>query len=334
MSVSPEVAASSHDPSAGKAAALPLDDVPATPGGWRRWLPWVGTGVLLAWIVATTDVAAFFAAMRQADWSLFLGGMCVLYTLQWLVDSLSIHWLYRRFAAPAVELRGLLAARGATYLLGILNYALGNAVLAAWFRRRYGVSLVASGATMVLLMAVDLGLLVLVVVAGAAMLPDAWRLAAIALGAAFALGAIAHLVFWRAPWRWGPLERIRERPEARGFREATLRDYAVLGVLRSPVSALYIAMHLVTLRAFGIHVPLLELFVYVPLQMVVAALPISVSGLGTVTALQRVLYAPFVDAPSPDIALATIDAYGIALFVGFVVPRIVIGVLSLRSATA
>jgi len=311
---------------------------PASRPGSRvaRLIPWFGTAIALAWIAWTTDIDGAVNAIARANWFVFFGSMCALFAAVWVIDTVAIHWLYRRFHNVDVRFRDVLPARGLTYVLGILTYSAGTAALVLYFKRRYRVGIIEGGATLVVLMLVDLGILLLVVALGAPLLPASYQGPALMVGALFAGGAIAHLVFWRARWSWGPLERVRQIPAFRGLRQARLRDYVVLGVMRLPVVALYIAMHFATLSAFAIHVPAIRLLVYVPIQMVVAAIPISVGGLGTVQAAQRVLYAPYVvdddlgATISEAYALASIDAYGISLFVGFAVPRIIIGLLCVR----
>ncbi len=296
-----------------------------------RAIPWLVTIVAFGWIFATTDLQQMVDAVRQADWIQFFGAMMVLYSAVWFVDVAAITWIYRRRHVPTIRFADVLPARGVTYILGIINYAAGAAAMALYFKRRYGIGAVEGGASLLLIMLVDLGLLVLAVVAGASMLPEQYQGAVMWLGLAFAAGAIGHLVFWRAPFAFGPVEplrdRVRQHPSLRGFRDAPVLDYLVLGVLRLPVIGLYIAMHWFTLGAFrGIEVPLERLLVYVPIQMVIAALPISVSGLGTVNAAQRILYGPYATGEG------LVDAYGIALVAGFAVPRIIIGLISMPRA--
>lgn len=297
-----------------------------------RAIPWLVTLAAFVWLFATTDLQQMVDAVRQADWVRFFGSMIVLYTMVWFVDVAAITWIYRRHHVPSIRFADVLPARGVTYILGIINYAAGAAAMALYFKRRFGIGAVEGGASLLLIMLVDLGLLVLAVVAGASMLPEEYQTAVALLGVAAAVGALGHFVFWRAPVSLGPIEplrdRVRQHPSLRGFRDAPVLDYFVLGVMRLPVIALYIAMHWFTLGAFrGIEVPLVRLLVYVPIQMVIAALPISVSGLGTVNAAQRVLYGPFAEGAG------LVDAYGIALVAGFAVPRIIIGLVSMPRAS-
>lgn len=305
-----------------------------------RAVPWLITLAAFGWIFATTDVDRMIDAVLGADWALFLGSMVALYFVLWVVDSAALRWLLARFHAPGMTLADVMPARGSTYMLGIVNYAAGTAAMALYFRRRFGIGIIEGGATLLIMMLADLAVLVVVVMLGIGVLPESVRAPVIGVGVAFAVGALAHLVFWRARWSWGPLERIRNLPQFRGFRDATVRDYVITCVLRSPMVVLYIAMHALTLRAFSIPVPLEKLLIYVPVQMFVAVLPISVGGLGTGQAVQRLLYAPYVgtdrallSAGQVDPAIAIIDAYGLALFLGFVVPRVMIGLLTARAAS-
>ncbi|MFT5992194.1 MAG: uncharacterized membrane protein YbhN (UPF0104 family) [Bradymonadia bacterium] len=300
----------------------------APAASWKKLLPWVVAAALIAFTLSQTTMAEIQASLTGADWGLFWGTMFGLYLVLFAVDSACVWWVYRRYHVPEIRFADVWPARGASYLLGILNYAAGSAAMAVYFKRRFNVGIIAGGASLLLLMVVDLGLVILAVLLGGSALPPEaaearpWILA---IGAAFGAGALGHLVFWRATWSWGPLERIRDLPQLKGFREATVLDYAKLAIIRAPVTAIYIAMHVLTLKAFGIEVPFVSMLVYVPIQMLVAAIPISPSGLGTVQAVQLVLYASYATE-------AQIVPYGLALAFGFNIPRMLLGLLCLRPA--
>lgn len=290
--------------------------------------PWLVAIAIFVWIFRSSDLGAMRASAADANWPLFWASMIGLYLVLFLVDSACVWWVYRRYHVPQITLRDVLPARGASYFLGILNYAAGSAAMALYFKRKFGVGMVQGGASLLLLMLIDLGLVVIAVLVGGSALPaesEAIRPWIQGIGVLFLLGALAHLVFWRAPWSWGPLEAIRALPQLSGFREATLLDYAILGAIRAPVTAIYIAMHVLTLAAFAVHPPFARMLVYVPIQMLIAVIPVSPSGLGTVQAAQRILYEPY----ATD---ATIVAYGLALAFGFNLPRLIIGFLSLAPA--
>ena len=96
--------------------------------------------------------------------------------------------------------------------------------------------------------------------------------------------------------------------------------------MRVPMLVFYTAMQYFALESFGIHIPFARLLVYVPIQMLIAGLPISISGIGTVQVTQRVLYEPYAST-------AAIDAYAVAIILGFMVPRLLVGLAFVRKAS-
>lgn len=319
-----------------------------------RVLPWFVALGAFAFIFATTDIGRVAESAAQARWGLFWLAAFSIYGALFVTDSWTVWWIFRRFHVPDIRLRDVFPARGASYLLSILNYAAGSAAMAFYFKKRFRVGFLEGGASLLLLMLVDLGLVTIAVLLGGSLLPTEWTEATVVnlgghaltfratigvMAVLFVVAAIAHIAFWRAPWSWGPLERIRALPTFRGFRLATPLDYLKIGLVRAPVTVLYILMHGLTLVAFHIQVPWERLLVYVPIQMLIAVVPVSPSGLGTVNVAQRFLYEPYVFDPagvqlSGQAAIGSIDAYGLALAMAFNIPRILIGVVALRAAKA
>jgi len=306
----------------------------------RRVLPWLVALGAFAYIFATTDIERLLATAASAEWGRFWFAAFGLYLMLFVVDAYGVYWVYRRHHVPGIRFADVLPARGTSYLLGILNYAAGSAAMAFYFKRKFGVGVIEGGASLLLLMLVDLGIVISAVIIGGAMLPPEWAQWAVVIrfvGAAFALGVVAHIVFWRARWSWGPLEAIRNHPSFRGFRDATVVDYLTLIVVRAPVTIMYVLLHVATLSAFHISIPWARMLVYVPIQMFIAVVPISPSGLGTINVVQRYLYTPYAfDADGVQLlgadAMAHIDAYALALSLAFNVPRVILGLLSLRAA--
>ena len=181
----------------------PSDD--ASPASNRsssnvRLVPWMVTLAALGWIAWTTDFDGIVDAIAGANAALFFGGMIGLYLALWFVDSAAIAWVYRRYHAPELRFVDVVPVRGATYILGILNYAVGAAAMALFFRRRHGVGLVEGGGSLLVLMAVDFGLAMTLVVVGGSVLPPGWREVTLGIGAVFVVAVVGHLVFWRGPW--------------------------------------------------------------------------------------------------------------------------------------
>ena len=287
-------------------------------------MAWGVTFGALAFILVTTDLSTLWSSLRGANWLLFWGVTAVAFAALLVVDTAAVAWLFRRYHAPRTTFREVLPVRGASYILSILNHAAGSAAMSLYFSKRHRVPLLEGAASILLLLFVDLLVLVIMTTLGMSLLPESWRSAVLWLALAFAVGVALHLLFWRAPWSWGPLERVRTHPHLRGFRDATIADYGVMIALRAPVVGIYVLIHLGTLAAFSIHVPVPHLLVLVPVQMIIAGLPLSISGIGTVQLAQRELYRPFA------VSVDQIDAYGLSLVLCFLVPRILIGLVCLR----
>jgi hypothetical protein len=98
----------------------------------------------------------------------------------------------------------------------------------------------------------------------------------------------------------------------------TLRDAAEWIGWRVLLHASFIGFAAATLPAFGIHVPLPALVACVPVALSVAALPITVAGLGSAQLAMLALYGGFADE-------AAIVAYSLAHSVSLIVLRLPIG---------
>jgi uncharacterized membrane protein YbhN (UPF0104 family) len=82
--------------------------------------------------------------------------------------------------------------------------------------------------------------------------------------------------------------------------------------------ASFVAFAATTLPAFGIHVPLRALVACVPVTLSIAALPITVSGIGSAQVAMLALYGAFADP-------AAIVAYSLAHTASLIVLRLPIG---------
>ena len=114
----------------------------------RQIVPIVGTVALLGWLFARTDRQQVLAALAQARLASFAAVIAGTSLAVWLYDSACLWWLVRTtLPGPPVAFRTLLAIKGASYVLNIVNYhaaALGMAALVG--RRKQVPFLQAAGA--------------------------------------------------------------------------------------------------------------------------------------------------------------------------------------------
>ena len=285
----------------------------------RRLAPWLAAAGLLALVFVRVDFAATERAIASADWPRFVLSALPFAGIWLAIDAAALARLISRFHAP-VTFRSMLRLRGGTYLFLVLSYDAAQAALALALSRRLRVPLLALGGTFLFYYATDLLTIASLGSLGAAGLPGvgaALRPAllgvVVAVGGALAAGAgLARLPEGRLP-HWLRSARLLET-----LRRVTPRDVAEWMGWRCLFYGSFVAFAAATLPAFGIHVPWPALVACVPVTLSIAALPITVSGLGSAQLAMLALYGPFADG-------GTIVAYSLAHSVSLVVLRLPIG---------
>jgi hypothetical protein len=256
----------------------------------------------LFWRVPPSEVAEAAAAL---DWLLLtvVTGLLVLGLYFW--DAVCLRWL---FAQIGWRLRygTVLHARGCSYLLGAVNYELGQALLAWKLSQEHGFPLGRILAGCVLLGCHDLAMLLGLGLVGSLVGPVD-RLQTIVLCSAGIVGLVALRVFarrvsrrqegWLAVWSW--------------------RRSARLLLLRGAYYGLQLTYAAVALGVCNLVVDARVIAGVIPLVLLVVGLPISVSGLGTrETALKYLL------APAPP---AVVVAFGLFWTAGLITGRLALG---------
>lgn len=250
--------------------AAPRDERP----WWRRALPFVLAVGLTAFLVARLDLHAFLRHVRNVNVLAFVA-FCAIFTLALVAaDALATSFVYRRTVCP-ITFRELFLIRGASYLPSLVSHHVGQAWLTWYLSRRYQAPLWR--------------------VAGATLLNYATTFASL-----FLFGSISLLFEHNAaPWL-GPvlavvavagvayLALLRIAPPFLVQRQvfAPLFDVGIRGhfdalALRIPHMLVLFAGSWIPFALFGVRIPPGAAFAYLPVLMVVAALPITPQGVGT-----------------------------------------------------
>jgi multidrug transporter EmrE-like cation transporter len=265
-----------------------------------RLAPWPVAAALLALVFWRVDPEATLGAFAAADWKRFVLAALPFAGLWLLIDAAALSRLVSRFHAP-VGFHTMLRLRGGSYLFLVLSYDAAQAALALALHRRLGVPLVALGGTFLFYYAIDLLTIAGLGLGGASALPgvrgEALR-AALAVLLAAVLGGLAL---------FGALGR-----------RMRLRAAAELVGWRALFYASFVGFAAATLPAFGIRVPLRALVACVPVTLSLAALPITISGIGSAQVAMLALYGAFAEPPA-------IVAYSLAHTASLIVLRLPIG---------
>lgn len=266
---------------------------------------------ILVYLALSVDRSAILAAFaRVTVWEF------VLFTLVYQVtllgaDSFAL-WVSLRDTAPEldIDLPHVALVRGATYLLAVISYGVGQGGIVYFLRASYKVPFGASAAA-VLLTSVGFVLVIAAVIAGGlatSSIPDVPGLFALAVGVVSIIPIYLTIIAVRPRLfeRWAalaPVFRARPRHVLRAVGSRALHTATLLG-------GHYVAMHI-----FGIDVPIGAALARLPVLVVVNALPISPAGLGTTQAAAVVLFSGFAPGDTPAQREATVLAYSLSFHV-------------------
>lgn len=265
----------------------------AAPPRWRdrivRVSPWVTTAIVCGVIFTRYPVSEIAAHLeRGRGWPLLpLAMVCVLITLLMVATA---DWLVVRGCGGAARWFDVLRAKAGSSLLDILGYAAGHGAYAVWIARFAGCRAALAAGAMLYIVATDL--LSVSAVAGTCALiagPDSLdavrEVAPIIAGVLLLLIGIGpyRLLGSRVP----VFEPWRVVPRRLGFTQAAIRIVHVL---------LWSTGTWVAARAFGLPIPWHAMVTYLPVALMVGALPVNVLGFGAVQAAWLVLFAPWAPA--------------------------------------
>jgi hypothetical protein len=286
------------------------------------------TVAILALVLRKVPLDRLLSALQDANYGLFLAVMVpnVIFYFSWdtLVLWKAVGWFHGRL--PYTD---LLPVRAASYVVGFFNTNAGRGTLAAYLWRRLDVPILELSGTVIFLLLTEythlviwamLGVLAFQSAVTASLLPIAGAVAGFWM--LFFAYTKLHVTPWRAVrWLFAP----REWQLFRTFRQAPVKRYAQVVVLRMPMFVVALCAHYYAARAFGIHIPFGHLLTFLPVIFMVAALPVTVAHLGTTQAAWIYFFGQF--APAPKLL-----AFSLVAHLTFSLTRAALGLLWLPVA--
>ena len=258
----------------------------------QRLLPACVSAGALVWLFSTIELDGLRAAISWRVVSVLAPALLAYGALALAIEAASILRLVPR---PPQGFGAWTAARikSATYLLGIVNYALGAAGLAVLLRRRAGLGLGEAASVVMLISSLDL---VVVIAFGGAGLAasgigaESMGAQVVAAAAVVGIGFFGGLTLLRVPGRIGPLERIRSLAFFDAMRSVPLARLAQVACLRVLFSLSFISLSAAAFHAFDMAPGIGRLVAGMMVVALVSALPIAVAGLGTGQAAVLVVF--------------------------------------------
>jgi hypothetical protein len=245
----------------------------------QRVLPLVVSLGVLAFLFQSVDFGRVVAALNWQVIGYLVPALLVYGAFTLVLEAASITMLM----STKPEGFGLWTAariKCASYLIGIVNFALGAGALTILLQRRASLNLAQSASVVITITSVDLVILMMMAAAGA--LTDAGPTGTNAgLFAMLVIAFVVGMVVLRMPAKLGPIERLRSLTIFQALRTTPLPLLGQLVVLRLLFTSSFIALGGAAFAGFDIAVPLSDLMVGMVFVGVVSALPIAIAGLGT-----------------------------------------------------
>jgi uncharacterized membrane protein YbhN (UPF0104 family) len=245
------------------------------------------------------------------------------YLLFW--ETTGTRWVINRFNCD-LSFSEMLPARAITFLLAIFNYQAGQLAIPLYLKRTHRVPLLEGTGSIVFIAAMDLFIVFFLGTLGSLFIQEGNLSKEILLAGSLAMAVyFLNGLFWKSERIAKPLLHFihrlpllkrfdPERSVFHAFRNARLKDYGILFLLRIPiVLAIFTTIYLLIL-CFHEHVDFLLVLIYMPVILIVATIPIiNVGGVGATQALVVYFFKDYVPE-SVLFALALSWALGLNLF--------------------
>jgi uncharacterized membrane protein YbhN (UPF0104 family) len=291
-----------------------------------RILPWLVAIGLFAYLLSRFSPAAVAHNFRLAAWwtAPAIAGLIV---LVYLADSLAIWKTFGWFVAR-LSFKEVLVVRGATYLLALVNYALGQGAIVYFVKRSRGVPVIRGTAAVLLIMGINVLMLLALATLGLIFVPQTNRILGTVVAIAYA-GLAVYLGLVLAKPRF-----LTSKPLFDVLLSAGLTGHLKAMAARAPHIFSLLALTYTSMHAFGIQVPPGQAILCLPVVYFVAVLPISPQGLGTTELMMTTFFARFAPGVSPAEREAAVVASSLATRVIAMAVQSAIGFLCLRNQLA
>ena len=299
--------------------------VPARRGVFAKLGPVLVALAILALLFSRVPRKALLTAIETGPWLClgvytFLQMILVLCADAYATSvSLAITGFRQRFFL-------IFLARGATYILGILNYALGQGAFGLYLQKS-GVGTIRAAGTMLFLMIVNLGVLLFVasfgLMGGGYPGSSHFDFSTLGYGLLIAVAVYLAIILWRPRF-------LRSYRFLAPLLEAGFGGHLRAAGGRLPHVLLLVLTYWGALRLWGLPVPLADGVAFVPVVLFIGALPITPAGLGTTQAALVLLFSPYVPLPTPGGRAAAILAFALVYYLFGIVSQALMGLWCLQ----
>ena len=286
----------------------------------KQGLPFAVSLGILGGLLARFDLGAVLAAFEPRT-ALGLAGALAIYGIVSL--ALEALALTRLPVGAGLALGVSVRIKAASCLLAAVHFTVGLGALSVLLRRPTGLDVGRSAGAVLMLSALDLGVLIGLSALGSVLFETRAPALPPGLTAAVAAGGVLACVLLRAPLRLPGIEAFRSWSVLSLLAEVPLARLSELAFWRALFCTSFVVLVGAALYVFGVRVPAGDLVVGVLVASLVSSLPIAVAGLGRGQAV--FLYVFRGHAPAE-----TLLACSLALSIGLIGMRALMGALFAR----
>ena len=291
--------------------------------GAKGVIPWIVTAVIFALIFRRVPIDKVVEALRDVHLLPYLAIMVPYSVAYLLIDTFALARVINWFNTT-IAFRDVLPIRATTYLLTLLNSPLGQGGVALYLNRREGIPFFEVASSVIFMMFVELYQLVFFSSLAVALAPQKVERALVVVYGVLWVYLAVHLLLFRFGGAW--IARHRKATMLRSFRMAKPRHYLLLLLFKSPNFLMATVVYYFALQCFDLHLPYAQLFMFLPVIFLSAALPIGVAHLG----VPQYFWLHFFGAQAPE---ASLLAFSLAAHVTFMVMNAALGLPFLPRAT-
>lgn len=299
----------------------------------RQVVPAAVTAAIFYLIFRHVSFRRFADAVGAADYRLFLAFMIPNALIYFAWDTLVLAVVMRWFHGP-IRYRDLLPVRAVAYVVTLVNPDLAEGATALYLTRQSGAPFWQIAGTVVFLSWLELTHLSAWATIGMLVFPSRLPGDLFLVPLGFVAFWTLFLLYARRDWSpWRPavqavarrlgLKRrgpVRDWPIFHTFRQANLKQYGLVILLKAPMFFFSLLIFYWSTRAFGFHIPLLTLLAFLPIVFMLSALPVTVAHLGTTQAAWIFFFHSY--APASKLL-----AFSLAAHLTFVLARAGFGLL-------
>jgi hypothetical protein len=241
----------------------------------KSFLPWVVTCLLLGYIfIYKVEFFDVFNAVKLVNLNIFIPIVLITFAIGILAGTFSYYLAFNWLAAKA-SFKEIFYARGAIHILSIVNFALEQGGLGYWLARKKSIM----GGFMIMCLS-TVGLLLMPEVKISHFINDAPGTGLLRFTIIYIVFSIVEFIIWITKPKTRFL-RFMFRGPFMVFHKLQLKHFIIVFLLNLIPFTSYIIGAWIVLTTFGVNVPFRYVLTYVPIIEFIAAIPITVMGLGT-----------------------------------------------------